>query len=353
MQWTYFTTAALPYEAFVMAVVAHRIADAHNDLLVELEFRAREERPFARYWLDQLRAGGVQLQICPVSAALEHLPESALRIGLEQVAACLRAVEENATNVHLVRTRADLAEVEAGDQIGLMLVMEGCEPLGYQPELADIFWVLGIRWFGLTWNRRNPFADGIGEATSGGLSQLGQQLVDRITRLGGIVDLAHASPQTVHDVLARTPPESVVVSHVGCRMLYNTPRNLSDDQMRAVAAHGGLIGIGALPTLTGMEEPSINDVVDHIEHALSVVGIEHVILGADFYAQVGASGAVRKPRDSQRPEGVDLDFSIPGLAGPADYPALVASLHARGYAGPELDALLYNNLASFLRKGLP
>ncbi len=330
----------------------YRIADAHNDLLVELEFRAGEERPFARFWLDQLRAGGVRLQICPLSASFEHLPEGALRLSLEQVAACLRATEENAAEVRLVRTGEDLALAEAEGQIGLVLAMEGCEPLGYRPELADIFWALGVRWFGLTWNRRNPFADGIGEAGNGGLSSLGLQLVDRITRHGGVVDLAHASPRTVQDVLARTPRASVVVSHVGCRALFDTPRNLSDDQLQAVAAHGGLVGIGALPTLTGMDEPSVGDVVDHIEHALSVVGVEHVVLGADFYRQVGASGAVRKPRDSQRPDGMGLDFCIPGLEGPGDYPALVAALRSRGHGGRELDKLLYDNLASFIRRGL-
>ena len=336
-----------------MSTTPMRIADAHNDLLVELEFRAGEERPFERYWLDQLWAGGVRIQICPVSVGLEHLPESALRLSLEQIAACLRAAEENPDAVRLVATRQALDEAEAEDAIALVVAMEGCEPLGYRPELVDVFWTLGVRWFGLTWNRRNPFADGIGESANGGLSALGRDLVDRIVARGGIVDLAHASPRTFDDVLERTPPGSVVVSHVGCRALFDTPRNLTDDQLRALGGHGGLVGIGALPTLTGMVEPSIRDVVEHIEHARAVLGPDQVVLGADFYQQVGSSGAVRKPRDSQRPNGVQLDFCIPGLEGPAGYPTLVEDLRARGLSGRELDALLFDNLTSFLRKGLP
>ncbi|MGH2345729.1 MAG: membrane dipeptidase, partial [Chloroflexota bacterium] len=81
------------------------IVDAHNDLLMELNFRRAEPTPFANYWLSNLRSGGVKLQVCPVDTAeLELLPERALRQGLEQVMACKRAVRENVEQVTLVQT---------------------------------------------------------------------------------------------------------------------------------------------------------------------------------------------------------------------------------------------------------
>src|ERR1035437_8677367 len=140
------------------------IVDAHNDLLMELNFRRAEPTPFAKYWMNNLISGGVTLQVCPIfTAELELMPERGLRQGLEQVMACKRAVRENVERVTLVKTRADLELVESSDRLGLMLAMEGPEPLGYDPEMADVFWELGVRMFSLTHNRRNAFADGAAE----------------------------------------------------------------------------------------------------------------------------------------------------------------------------------------------
>jgi membrane dipeptidase len=144
------------------------IVDAHNDLLLELVHRAAEDNPFSARWLWQLRDGGVELQVCPVSAQFEQLPEGALRQALEQIAAFYRAAGENDADVVVVRSRADLERAEREGTLGLMLSMEGAEPLGSSIDLADIFWRLGVRMFSLTWNRRNAFADGAGEPARAG-----------------------------------------------------------------------------------------------------------------------------------------------------------------------------------------
>ena len=98
-----------------------------------------------------------------------------------------------------MRSRADLDAVERGERIGLMLALEGVEPFGYEVATADLFWELGLRMAGLTWNRRNPFADGA--ADEGGLSGLGRRLLARFAELGVILDLAHASPRVFDECL--------------------------------------------------------------------------------------------------------------------------------------------------------
>jgi membrane dipeptidase len=231
--------------------------------------------------------------------------------------------------------------------------MEGAEPLGYDPALADLYWLLGVRMFALTWNRRNPFADGLGEATDGGLSDLGRELVDRLVGLGMILDLAHASERTFFEVLERAPDTQVVVSHACCRAVYDTPRNLTDDQLRALRDRGGVLGIMALPLAVDLEAPSLDRVVDHIDHAVEIMGIEHVGIGADFMTQIVASGAEPAVQASSlMPDGMSFADPIPGLAGPADYPALVAALEARGYVSTELEALLSTNLLRVIGLGL-
>ena len=124
------------------------IADAHNDLLLELahrEHRLGEKNVFAQTWLPLLDAGGVGLQVCPIFVELERQPEGTLRDALGQVASFHRAVRENADRVVAVRTRSDLDLVERGARIGLMLALEGVEPFGYELWGADVFWELGLR----------------------------------------------------------------------------------------------------------------------------------------------------------------------------------------------------------------
>lgn len=329
------------------------IVDAHNDLLLELVHRRREPNPFANHWLGNLRAGGVGLQVCPIYAGLEHLPEGALRRGLEQVAACHRAIHENRDAVVLVQERADLKPVESGARLGLMLSMEGVEPFGYDPETADIFWELGVRMVALTWNRRNAFADGLGEPGRGGLSRLGEQLVDRLVGLGAILDLAHASEQTFEDVLERASGAVVVVSHGACRSILETPRNLSDDQLRAIAERDGVFGVMCHPSLIDPKRPTVDRLIDHIDHAVEVMGIDHVGLGGDFVFQLFGSGAAQVPPDVVVPEGLPLDAIVPGLPGPEGYPTLVEALRARGYDGTRLEALLSGNLLRLFRLALP
>ncbi len=330
------------------------LADAHNDLFLEVAWRLSEgeANPFAEHWLPKLESADIGLQVCPIYVDLEFLPEAAARQALGIAAAFHRTLRTNEARVRWVRTAADL---EHDGRIGLLLALEGAEPLGSTPELLDAFVALGVRLVGLTWNRRNAFADGAAEPPGGGLSRLGEQLVDRIAELGLVLDLAHASERTFEDVLERAPETPVLVSHAGCRALRDSPRNVSDDQLRAVAGRGGLFGSAALPSMIDPASPTLERYLDHLEHAVEVMGIDHVCLGADFVSQLFASGALRvSQRDLMLlPSGLTPGTPIEGLAGPDDYPRLVEGLRARGYEGDRLEAILSGNLVRFLRGALP
>lgn len=331
------------------------IVDAHNDLLVELVHRRAEERPFARHWLPNLVAGGVALQICPTfSGEMGVLPELALRRALDQINAFNRAVRENEARVFPVKTADDIEIVERRERVGLLLAMEGMEALGYDASLIDVFHQLGVRMASLTWNRRNPFADGAAEKTDGGLSNLGRSLVARMTELGIVLDLAHASERTCWEVLESTDRDRpVVVSHAACRSVFDHERNLSDDQLRGVAEHGGVIGVMQVPFVIDPKRLSVERVVDHIDHAVAVTGIDHVGLGGDFMLQLIRATGHRPPPDTLLPDGLPSDATIEGLTGPQDYGNLVEALGARGYDGDRLEAILGGNFLRVLRRALP
>jgi membrane dipeptidase len=325
------------------------IVDAHNDLLFELDHRRAEERPFERHWLPKLRAGGVGVQVCAVFVELSELPERALRRALDLVAAFERAVRESPDDVVAVRSAADLDALE--DRIGLVLSLEGVEPLGYDPGLADLFWSLGVRMVSLTWNRRNPFADGLGESSDGGLSNLGRELVRRLAGLGVMLDLSHASPRTFDGVLETAPDATVLVSHANCRALVDSPRNLTDEQISAVAGRGGAVGVLAHPFV--LAEPTVASLADHVDHLVRVAGVVHAALGGDFTRQLVHSGAIRVAPDALLPPGVELDAAVEGLAGPEGYPSLVAELESRGYEGERLAAVLGENWLRLFGRALP
>lgn len=140
---------------------------------------------------------------------------------------------------------------------------------------------LGVKLLGLTWNNDNALAGGCG-GTCRGLTGFGGEAVAECESLGIIVDLSHSSAQTFEDVIAaREKP--VVVTHACCAELVPHRRNLTDNQLRAVANSGGVVGICYYSQfLTGSGLATLKDVVKHIAHAVNIAGSEHVGLGSDF-----------------------------------------------------------------------
>jgi membrane dipeptidase len=203
---------------------------------------------------------------------------------------------------------------------------------------------------GLTWNRRNAFADGCSEPAGGGLSTVGRELVDRLVGLGAAIDLAHASERTFEDVLDRSGDAPLLVSHAGCRALHDTPRNLSDAQLVELAERDGVLGLMLIPFAVGLGA-TLDRAIDHVEHAASIMGDAGVALGGDFTRQVSAATGGGRP-DPLLPPHV-LGEAVDGLAGPEDYPALVEALRRRGWEGERLDGLLRGNLLRVLRRALP
>ena len=325
------------------------IVDAHNDLLIELLWREGEgeENPFAEHWRPKLDAGRVELQVCPIFIEAQYLPDAAPRMALKLAATFWRIIGANA-GVRAVLSRRDLD----GAGLKLMLSLEGVEPLGSDPELLDAFSRLGVRMVGLTWNRRNAFADGAGEL--GGLSILGRDLVSRFAELGIVLDLAHASEQTFAEALEHSPGAQVVVSHGCCRAVHDTPRNLSDDQLRALAERNGVLGVMALPLVVDPHAPTLERLVDHVDHAVEVMGIEHVGLGGDFIRQLFDSGAARISARERTfaSSSAEAHRGLDELPGPERYPDLVEVLGRRGYDGERLDAVLRGNFLRVLRAAL-
>jgi membrane dipeptidase len=328
------------------------IADAHNDLLLELLLRRGEENPFATHWLPKLRAGGVTLQVCALYTGGGPVNETRATAD-ELLDAFRRLLDENPDAVFQVRSRQDLAAADG--RIGLLLSLEGVEALGDDPLAFTDFWAAGVRMVGLTHNVPNAFAAGL-DAPGQGLTGRGRALVDELAARGAVIDLAHASERTFYEILEHAPTATVIVSHACCRAVQDVPRNLADEQLTALAERDGFLGMMALALTVG-GDASIERLIHHLDHAVDVMGAGHVGLGADVIDQVTESelahGNELLPIVVEAREAGGGRLGLRDFTGPEHFPALVAALRARGYEGERLDGILSGNLRRILDRTLP
>src|ERR687886_725491 len=201
-----------------------------------------------------------------------------------------------ARELPIVRAVEELARCVDGGPLGAILHLEGAEPI--EPDLSNLdgWYERGLRSIGLVWSRPNAFADGApfrypGSADVGpGLTRAGRALVDACGRLGIALDVSHLNTRGLRGVLRRARGP-VLATHSNAHAVSPSSRNLTDQQLRALAATGGVVGIVfsvPLPRPDGRFDTRtpIADVVRHVDHVAEVAGIDHVALGSDFHGAV-------------------------------------------------------------------
>ncbi|MFJ9314337.1 dipeptidase [Pimelobacter simplex] len=321
------------------------VADTHNDLLCAVVARPVERWAgyFRDQWLPQLRAGGVDLQTLPVFVEDAYRPEGALRRTLRMVEAAHRIAEGNADAVALCRDGAEIDEALAGGRIALVLALESAPGVGEDVELLHTLFRLGVRVASLAHFGRTALADGSGEDQTGGrLTKPGAAAVAEMERLGLLYDVSHLGIAGVEHVL-ELATRPVIATHSSARALFDHHRNLSDDQLRAIAAGGGMVCANFFAPFLHASDYSIDRLVDHLEHLVGVMGVAHVGLGPDFLQEVLAD-TTPPCCEPETVEGVPADAYLPGLEGPAGLPLLTDALLRRGWAEDDVVAVLGANV---------
>lgn len=298
-------------------------ADCHNDLLLGVTWQRDlgNDDLFGRFWLPQLRAGNVELVVLPVYTEDWFTGEAALRRALTTIESARQLAARHHDAVTLVTGASELQASRESGRIALLLAFEGMEPVGADVDLIDTFWHLGVRMASLTWNRRTPFADGLDERRVGaGLTDLGLRAVERMESLGMIIDVSHLSDAGFDD-LASVGKRPFVASHSSCRAVHDHPRNLDDARLSAIAERGGFVALNAMAEFVGGAR-TVDAFLDHVEHAVTLLGSGHVGLGLDFLADTEAHTL---PASAQPGPGTFID----GLERPADLPAFGERLEQR------------------------
>jgi membrane dipeptidase len=263
------------------------IWDAHRDVAYEAPLDER----FLQRWmigvdlhLPRLKKGGIDVQTFALCIGPEiggNFPAQALK----ELDSVLNILSDHSQEAVLVTKTGEALEAKKQGRLAIFLDFEGAEPILTELSLLRMFYRLGLRAMSLTWNYRNDLADGGYEGRDGGgLSQFGVSVVKEMNHLGMVVDLAHATPQAMLDIL-KVSEGPVIHSHGGVRALNpEHPRMLDDAMLEKIAANGGLFCATTVPqALSGdPEKATLEQFLKVIDHAVKVMGAEHVGLGADF-----------------------------------------------------------------------
>jgi membrane dipeptidase len=273
-----------------------------------------------------------------------------------------------------VRIAWSSAVIEECKRDGAFAAILGCQNsrfLGTELVNVELFARLGLRVVQLTYNERNHAGDGCLEPNDAGLSFFGRRLIGELERVGLILDLSHCGLRTSLDALS-VSTQPVIISHAGMRALTgDNPRCLTDDQLRAVAMTGGVVGVtsyGPFNWRGGAERPTIEHFLEAIDYAVQVAGIDHVGIGTDHVVEPGGypqavrdraamTYAAYQPAGTERTRryygqvtaGISRDDQLDGFAGMQHLPRVTAGLLARGYAPADVQKIIGGNFLRVFR----
>jgi membrane dipeptidase len=350
------------------ALVIDTHADTTQRLISGRPFDIGRRNPDGSVDIPRLREGGVDALFFSIWTPGSTTGPAAVTRAREQIEAVRSAIRAHSDEFVFATSAAEIRRASADGKIAALLGLEGGHMIdGSLETLADLA-KRGVRYLTLTHSRNTPWADSSGdEAVHDGLTPFGREVVAALNGLGVMVDVSHVADATFYDVLEVTRAP-VIASHSSCRAISNSPRNLTDDMLRALAKNGGVVMINfhapflseelrtaprdadlraearaASQECAGDEACSIlasqrvdqsamrdgrlpavswEKIIEHIDHAVKVAGVDHVGLGSDF-------------------DGATMPL---GMEDASSLPRITAALLERGYADADVRKILGENL---------
>nr|WP_299073741.1 membrane dipeptidase [uncultured Allomuricauda sp.] len=290
------------------------------------------------------------------------LPSSNLKVAMEALADWRNRIEEHEDKLIYANEAEDFVQAKKENKTAVLLGFQNATMVEKSVENVDTLYNAGTRWIQLSYNQRNLLGDGCTERTNAGLSDFGVEVVERMNKLGIIVDLSHCGRQTTNDGI-KFSKAGVSFNHTMCEALYkNHPRSKTDEQIRAMADKGGMMGIICLGYMIGPDpggKTTLETYVDHIDHAVKIAGIDHVGVAADFAIQgLEATGATREnwyvPRLTRFKPSYQVRWKpwIPELESPKRYLHVARVLDKRGYSTGDIEKILGQNWLRYYRETL-
>jgi membrane dipeptidase len=277
-----------------------------------------------------------------VSTTTEDFPPT-----FEGVLGCIRQVKES------IRAQADwlvfgssLADIDAGRRAGKLVVgfnVQDTIQLGTDLSRVKVLYDAGVRHMLLAYNTRNFVADGCAEVADAGLSNFGRQVVREMDRVGMVLDCTHTGRRSSLEAMelsGRAP----VFSHSGAYSVCAHIRNIHDEQIRACAARGGVIGVVGIGAFLGDPEARTESMFRHLDYIATLVGPEHVGLGTDYVKDMNAVWeAVRPIKETAWPDPTGAQLYEGGCFQPEQLIELVEIMLTHGYSAGDVKGILADN----------
>src|SRR5579859_3343628 len=361
-------------QVLARAIIIDTHADTPQMMLDEGYDLADRNSPYM-ISIPKMRQGHLGAEFLSIWVDTDWPKQDLIHRAIDLMDAVNAQVALHSDTLEMARTADDIVRIHRKNKIAILMGVEGGHIIEDDLRALDTFYRLGGRYMTLTHTKDTSWAGSSGDKTGKGMTDFGRQVVERMNRLGMMVDISHVSDKTFYDAVSvsRAP---VIASHSSCRALCNAPRDMTDDMIRALAKNGGVMDINFYSAfldqdfanaqhklsdqmntavkaardrlaqqgkhLSYAEEtriqqsieanipvPSYKVIADHIDHAVKVGGVDHVGLGSDF-------------------DGVD---SIPrGMEDVSKLPNLVRELARRGYSVEDLEKILGGNLLRVMRQ---
>lgn len=361
-------------KVLLQAIIIDTHADTPQMMLDQGYDLAQPDSPFM-ISVPKMRQGHLCAEFFSIWVDVGWPKQDLIHRALDLIDVVYEQVGRHSDVLGMATTADEIVRLHLQGKFAILMGVEGGHIIQDDLRALDIYYRLGVRYMTLTHTANTEWADSSGDKPKwNGLTDFGKQVVERMNRLGMMVDISHVSDKTFYDTLAATKAP-VIASHSSCRALCDVPRNMTDDMIRALAKNGGVMDINFYPGFLSPEfaaaykkvapqihadesaaekqyandrkrlaeesrniwaryasqfpAPSYTAIADHIDHAVQVAGIDHVGLGSDF-------------------DGID---SAPkGMEDVSKLPNLVRELARRGYSEQDLKKILGGNLLRVMRQ---
>lgn len=268
------------------------VVDTHLDLLFDIADKHEKGRQniIIEDYLESFKAGGVNVIISSIFIDSEFTPDLALKKAIEQISYFYKELDNSNGEFVLATCIKDILDAKSNNQLAIMLAFEGVEPLSGNPSILRTFYELGVRIVGPCWSRSNFAADGSRifdfEYEGYGLTKEGIKVIEYALELGMLIDVSHTNEKTFWDIvnIVSEAKKTIIATHSNCRALSDTPRNLSDEQIKAIHKLNGVIGINGANLINDFKNPNtanMQTMINHILHEKELCSMSISCIGLD------------------------------------------------------------------------